>query len=725
MPRYLLCSFRAFINISSSIALSLAVVACDGSSRNQPDSISEGVDSSTLPDSGESEESEPSSTLEDSEPPILSDPGETEESEPALEPLEARGNLIALRARSRFEFSPDSLIESLTIDGQQALRSPIILTLSIDEDSYSLPGDFELVANSEDSDRINIQSIEERPGYTLNTELGLDDDGFLLVTINIEPTNDGDFTIKELLLTMSLTDLLGSNLSRYLPYDFESQRFDSSSIDELSVQLAVGQTIEYPFSHVMAVESDSHGIEWMTETDSWHSIHDETASIHAARSANGVDLEIRLVDKPITSNKSVFYEFSLFPIPARYQTNSQNKTVIGTASTVGNFLTNYGSYTNFDPVYFANWSRLPFQIPGLPNIAISERDKVNAELQLLEDAGIGYMPYTAMHLLSSDVVELNSYYQFWAADESRASNWLSESSQSGRIQPVAFDHSSLASFFIAKHVQAVQENQVSIMYHDVATANRVEFTRQKAILERNLESTASFTPLFGQRQYVIEYKDAMLTHSPKTRIAFHTGSYLPKSISTYADFVIFGESFHNSFKALAEDVPSSEYVPDYFSLPEALTKGLYSQKNGFRYILIPQLKRAADGILPDENTLDAQTRELISFAFIHDFGIWGTKLSSSVFHEHLDVIDELYSTDIDTEIRIDIAAEDWTAGSDLSGKLIESESASVLALYNHGPDRIPVNAISEAYPSLTNTLNEFAQSCQPYLEARSATMCTR
>ena len=541
--------------------------------------------------------------------------------------------------QARFDFSGEGLVSAVHVAGEPLLRAPIELSLEAGGRRHSL-NDIEPVSDATTDAFVEFVSRSSVEGLDVRLSLRLEYDGFLLISLVLEPGPEGS-AVDRLSLELPLAAAAGRVLNRHVSYDDLTQRPDRASV--LSNVEIVDGVSRHGFSPVVSVESDEYGIEWMTETDAYHRLENSDEAIVATvNQVGGVDLRIDFVDRPVPFSEPIAYQFSLFPVPSRPSSDRRPDRLIASAPSAEAFARRYGRYRELSPLYFAHWARLPFEHVGLPVLSSRERDveHIEKELSALRDVGAGYMPYGSLHLMDSTVDELSDYRDTWAASSTREGFWRGLDDDKVGVQPVSHDDPSLADFMIAQHLVALDQELVAGLYHDVAGMNRLDATLARARRQNALLSEATlYMPFFGLRSYVQRYRTAIKKRSPDTAIVFHTGSMLPKSIATYADTVVFGESFHFAFAEMGGKRPGPDYAPDYFALPSALFAGPLSQKNGFDYMLIPQLVRGRGGVRPEADVLDAQTRQMLAFAFLHDYPVWGTKLSGREHAKYLRVLD--------------------------------------------------------------------------------------
>lgn len=616
-------------------------------------------------------------------------------------------------AKSIFSFSRDSLVDKLSINGIDITRAPIVLEAKIDGTSISLPAN-DLLKINESASHIRLNTSTDFPTATVETDLHIADDGFLLVTLNVAPKEGQVIELQNLSIEIPFVDLPNYHLTEHASYNFDEQRFDKESLFE-SITKIENDPIDLSFSPVVSIESSEIGIEWMTETNAWHSLKDPAKAVSISRNENGLDVSVNLVTEQINISKPLSYQFSLFPIPSRDPSRDRNSIFFASSTSAEQFSRIYSGFKDIKPVYFANWSRMPFEHSGLPKLSEEPEYKESVELELdaLRSNGLGYMPYTNMHFIASDVPELRDNLRKWRSDDPLRSNWTSLSGDALEIQPIAFTDNDLTEFMLNKHLQAAEQTEIDVFYHDVAAMNRLKYTQQRAVATLNIPEGAFYAPFFGQRDYVRRYRSAIKNSSPLTEIAFHTGASLPKSIATYSDYMIFGEPFHQLFKENANGT-EADYVPDYFTIPLDFLEGPNRQKNGFTYVLIPQLIRPSDGISPDQATLDRQTRALLTFAAYFSYPVWGTKLSTSEYLSYQKIQDDLKRHPSPEVIHRFDGGEIQDSEGKLFGVYIYDDANAILMLSNGANREYSVRSAVESLPNIVKNkiLQEFDESTQ-------------
>ena len=592
---------------------------------------------------------------------------------------EERSASVAL---ADYSFASGGLVDALVVDGEPLLSAPAVLALEANGARFVPEGET-LETVSVDDHALVLGTRTRLDGLAVDLRLNLESDGFLLVTLVIAPLDKAIGRIDSLVLTLPLAKGAGRVLNRYATYDRLKERFDRATV--FTNVETVDSPVRHAFSPVVSLESEQYGIEWMAETDAHHSLADEGDALVAAPSERGgIDLKFTFVNESMTFEDPIAYQFSLFPIPGRPGSQRRADDIIVSSIDAGTFVKRYGKYEHLRPIYFAHWSRVPFSRIGQPLLSARREDRVVVERTraALEDAGRGYMPYGSMHLMDARTEELRRYVHDWAAAPERDGAWADRAGRPVGMRGVAFDDATLGEFMIGTHMEALDDPLVVALYQDVAGMDRLGITRQRAVREKGLPEEALYFPFFGLRQYVAAYRARIKARRADVRIVFHTSSIVPKAIATHADAVVVGETFHFLFRAEEDSGPTTGYKPDYFAVPRVLLDGPLRQKNGFEYVLLPQLVRTRNRIRPPAEILSRQTRSLLAFAFLNDYSVWGTKLSGLEYRTYLDALERFGGLDGSTLVRRTV---DAPGGGRLEIGVRRRGTRELMLLYNAGP----------------------------------------
>ena len=260
------------------------------------------------------------------------------------------------------------------------------------------------------------------------------------------------------------------------------------------------------------------------------------------------------------------------------------------------------------------------------------------------------------------------------------------------MQPVSFEHKSLADFMLHRHTRAIKEQDLRAMYFDIAGMTSLSTTMERALTQEQLESGSVYYPFFGLREFAKRYWKVVKDITPDFEIFWHTGAVLPKSITTYTDFMIFGESFHYMFSGETTNSEFDKYNPDYFALNESLFRGPLSQKNGFSYMIIPQLSRK-DKPKFTKDILANKTRSLLAFALLNRYPVWDTKLASKVYTNLLRQMDKFGGLKNAHFERSEILVPAVEGALDIA--LYEKDAKKFLVVVNRLAVSIDQNRISE------------------------------
>lgn len=540
-------------------------------------------------------------------------------------------NSIVEFGGGEIHFEDSLLPEKILVNDKNILSNPIQITLKTG-DAVHLVGNENLVHKPTSASKFSASSVQEFGSLSVETTLEFQYDGFMLYTL--EFLSDTNTTIDGLELDMKLDLEERGVYSRYIEYDYVKQKFNRGSLRKAISD--IDREINSEFTPMVSLENSDYGLEWIAETNSSYSLKQDNDAIFVSRAADGVYFKLTMVNQPLVVGEGRKFQFALFPFPSRESSGSN--TLLVSRKDANSFRQAFGKYCCVNPVYFGNQRRISFETVGLPKLSNKDSKSLD-ELSLIDSIGKSYAPYTALHMLSTSVEELKDYVNLWESSESRTGGWGGKNSGIPSMQPVSFEHKSLADFMLLRHTEAIREQGLRAMYFDIAGMTSLSKTMERTLTASQLESGFVYYPFFGLREFAKRYWKIVKSIAPDFEIFWHTGAILPKSITTYTDFMIFGESFHYMFSDETTNAEFDKYNPDYFALEESMFRGPLSQKNGFSYMLIPQLKR---GDKPEftKKALRNKTRSLLAFSLLHKYPVWDTKLSSKEYISLLRHIDK-------------------------------------------------------------------------------------
>ena len=529
---------------------------------------------------------------------------------------------------SVFQFDNQVLPTKIKLKDKDILAKPITLTIKSDGQKFQI-GRKATIGNITE-ENIVLNAVDSVVGMNVRSTVELQYDGFLLVTVELEASESVEIDLLQLNVGLSIDgDVV---YSRYIDYDYVKQKFDRGTLSQ-SVK-KIDSQINDKFTPHFTIENSEYGIEWLAETNSSYSLTNEADAVSVTKDDAGVNLNVTMVNKKKAVNRKIAYQFALFVIPSREGTLDEKFYV--SRENGRSFNKDFSKACCIEPVYFGTRRRIPFEIDGLPNIAKSEegRSFVENELPQISSVGGGYAPYTAMHLVSTQNEALAQYKKLWEASSIRRKR---KSLVPDKL-PVSYEHKSIADFVIHNHSDAIVSQDLKSIYHDVAGMTSLKKTMKRILSKKQIRDGVAYYPFFGFREFAKRYWKVVKSLNPDMEIVWHTGAILPKSISTYTDKIVFGESFHFMFSSLTTNEEFPEYNPDYFALNKILFEGPLKQKNGFSYMILPQIIRKENRKFSTDILRD-KTRSLLAFSLLNRYPVWGTRLLFSEYRKLLKYID--------------------------------------------------------------------------------------
>ena len=530
---------------------------------------------------------------------------------------------------SVFQFNNQVLPTHIKLKDKDILAKPITLTIGSGEQKFHVGRNATIANLAEES--VVLDAVDSVFGMDVRSNVELQYDGFLLITVELQANAPVEIDLLQLDVGLRIEGEVV--YSRYLDYDYEAQKFDRGTLNQ-SVK-TIDSPIKDKFTPHLTIENSEYGIEWLAETNSGYSLVDEFDAVAVTKDDSVVNLNVTLINKKKLVDRKTAFQFALFVIPSRDATLDDKFYVSRQNS--HSFKKSFSKACCIKPFYFGTRRRVPFEIDGLPGIAKNEdgRSFIENELPQISSVGGGYAPYTTMHLLSTQIEALAHYQKLWEASSIRRKRL---SLVPGKL-PVSYEHKSIADFVIHNHSDAIVSQKLKSIYHDVAGMTSLTATMERILSREQLQDGVAYYPFFGFREFAKRYWKVVKRLNPDLEIVWHTGAILPKSISTYTDKIVFGESFHFMFSSLTTNEDFPEYNPDYFALNKILFEGPLKQKNGFSYMILPQILRKENRQF-SKDILKNKTRSLLAFALLNRYPVWGTRILFSEYRKLLKYIDK-------------------------------------------------------------------------------------
>jgi len=579
-------------------------------------------------------------------------------------------------ARSEFKLSKSGMFKSIYHDGIEFIENVQLIGNTSNGKLDFSKGEIKTIVLDQ---KIVFESNLDNSALQATLIVEYHYDGFSRITIVIDPV--APLVLEELYLRMSIHNMDKAVYSKYIEYDYVKQKFDRGSVSTSSK--FIEDKINDKFSPVFSLENDKVGLEFISETNKNYSVKRNNDVISVVKSKDKYDVIYTMVNKSLPIHKKTSYQTAVFLFGAR---EKSDEVYMISSKNASEHKKGYASLCCLDIVYFGNKNRLPYDILGLPRLSESEVSAMIEELSTLESIAKGYAPYSTLHIFSTEVKELEFYGKNWNSNKARVGSWGDKYSRKPSMQPVSLESKSIGDFIIHTHVEEIRKRGLKAVYHDVTGMTTLPYTMAKMLTEGEIREGKVYFPFYGFREFAKRYWAAVKNVNSDISIIWHTGAILPKSISTFTDSVVFGESFHFLFSSTTVNKEFPHYNPDYFSVNPALFYGPLSQKNGFSYKLLPQIVRKN---VPEFNKaiFRRKSRQALAFALLNRYPVWGTRLMKAEYKKYIKMIDRFDGFDDAGFKRLQLNMPDH--GGNLDIAIYEKGLAGLYVIVNRSDVPVP------------------------------------
>lgn len=560
-----------------------------------------------------------------------------DESEVSFGELAAVGNIWQVWGR---EFDmPDNVVLPAQIRSQGAdlFQQPPRIIFRSDSSGYDLNVSSD-TKNSISKSEINSVRNLSSASVDLNVNTTLHYDGFLRFDLTLTPR--GSVPISEFGIDFHLNESVGEKYSRYIEYDFNTQRANMS--DLVTSAGAIGDTPEvFGFNPAVWVGNDYVGLELISETnDNWFLDNPEKAFTLVSEKSSSL-LSVRFIE---LSNAKTFSEpisisFALFVTPSR-PAKTENRAVYLGSSETGLELAQ--EHCSGSAAQFFHWTKLPFAYPGLPVIDLgkSMEDEMAEMVLSSQNKNRLFIPYSSLYILPATAPAVEENKNVWAAAPPRRNKiWSKKLNTLKPILPVTLEADSIKNYLIDQHIELLKNFKTDGIYFDAA-APYENAALKKYGRSLNLNNNPLiYVPMFSHRDFVKQFWEATKSVD-RDFLIIHHAPRVPKFATAFIDIVVVGEAINRIFKNPAsgrvgirrkiEDFTqffNPSYVPDYSALPPTIPIGYKHHDDGVNYMLLPQVLKRNDSFLKkNKNIFKQWSDSAIEFAEKNDLSLWFSRL---------------------------------------------------------------------------------------------------
>jgi hypothetical protein len=493
--------------------------------------------------------------------------------------------------------------------------------------------------------------------YRVEWDVSLEYDGFLRLDAAIVPQKE--LTIDRLALRFPFTRRTAQFFSRFLAYDFNTQRMSRKDfIDSFG---RIDGPVSMGFTPALWIGNHEVGMEWVCETNHGWTPRASTEAMQILPQAETVLLEIRFVVEPVLIKTPYRLSFALYPTPVKPLPAQWRNIHLVPYTAAPPPLSDPETHRIFGVARLDEFST---SYPGLPVIANRFRtnpapdDDKEARAphrpsQLRRrghtDRGrMGFIPYGSLYGMPPKLPhdEWKDYAGRWRVmgpeGFSRNRIWARSAGiipGEPSIWSICPYPKSFKDFFIWYHFQAAEKREVDGIYLDQAAPN---------VMCRNAshphgayaENGSAYYPLFEQRELLKRLYTACKAANPHMVIVQHH-TKVPAVCAGFSEMIISGEALEVFFRqphwsrAVADTDPSA-YVPDYSRVPQTVFEIQFSQNRGAIQVLLPQIVKSNRNIMrKDRPRFEAYTRGMMSRAAVYDIPVFPLRMDPEVYGEFL------------------------------------------------------------------------------------------
>ena len=510
------------------------------------------------------------------------------------------------------------------------------LILSSDNSSKLPSQKPSLVVTEHTNKTLSNRKTLQQDDLTLELKTQLEYDGFLKFDLTLTPSKP--VNIFELAINLPIHSDIATKYSRYINYDYNTQRVDMQDLENSSGFIT--NSINLPFNPAVWIGNDQVGIEWISETNLNWQLHKPNRAISITPQAEFTTLKVSFIEDPngYTLKSKMSFSFALFVTPSRpstpirYQMTSRKPSTDTTDSCPQTML------------QFFNWTTLPVKYPGLPEVQRGAESDYQSLVQETQSFGRKFIPYGSIYILPSTEPNVATNADKWgAAPPRKNTHWGEKLNTKTPILPVTLDSVSLQEFLIQLHVNHKQTFNTGGIYFDGAAPyeNAAIKTLGRSVNDRG--DPLQYVPMFSHRQFVKAYWEKMKDIDPNYLILHHAPR-VPKFATAFIDIIVVGEELNRIFRTQKINVVQTgihpngltqlefnkpeHYIPDYSTLPDSVVIGMRHHQDGAQYMLLPQVRKFNTNYLNSHPKLfEKWSESALIFAAKNDFLLWSARLA--------------------------------------------------------------------------------------------------
>ena len=574
-------------------------------------------------------------------------------------PLEYRQNTVKCWGRE-YLFANGILPAQIMSQGQDLFSERPEMAIVIDGKNISKAIDTKATFTQQNRNRAAYQLKYQEDSYRIEMRGSIEYDGLLRIDLTVSPRKP--IKLNQILLNLPFRKNVAAFYSRYLKYDFSSQKVLGKDLLESFGR--IDSPVQMKFNPALWVGNHDVGIEWICETNANWSSENPGTAMQLLSASDKVALRIEVISKPLSIDRDYILSFALYPTPIKsLPADWRSYTLIDAAPKPP------AISTAMRKIYGIAWPRsLPY--PGLPMVEpsatqrqnsadlsgnvegspSSRAEKITQERHIMKKLGIKFVPYGALYAITSRLPlgEWKNYGVFWSVFGRQVSVNAPHSSRTTVEEPVrskiGFSYicpfpKSLRDFLVWQYVEAIEKSDIDGMYLDQAAPGILCQNRNHPhgqFIERGSE----YYPFFWQRELMQRLYVACKSKKPDFLISVHH-SRVPVICSGFADLVVSGEPLQTFFKKKPRalkisDRDPSAYVPDYSHLPDVLFEIDYSQRKGFISMLLPEIiKRNEQLMKARPDLLKYYTRTLLTRSVLYDIPLSAKRMDLESYNSML------------------------------------------------------------------------------------------
>jgi hypothetical protein len=533
------------------------------------------------------------------------------------------------------------LPRQISSQGQELFQNPPAVNLKIGGEN-ALPVDGgKVVFTTRAKNRVEYKTLWQGRGYRVEAISSLEFDGLFRVDLSLQP--QGRMNIEELVLTFPFQKKAALAFSRYLSYDYETQRFDRAEVAH-STGLT-DKAVSLKFNPAVWIGNHDVGMEWVCETNAGWSNADPDSVIQISPEKDAVVLQIKVVSKTTICSSPFTLSFALYPTPVKKLPDDWREWLLLSA------MQKVGDLRLYKKSLLGIGFGLPTKYPGLPIMDASEakglgtgtdtpEKQISNTLKRMREEDVGFVPYGALYgmpaLLPGD--EWKDYGPLWKSMHPKGNvrnpRWAKLQNITDKkpsLITICPYHRSFQDFIVWQNVKAIEKYHTAGCYLDLSTpgylCQNLNHPHGKFVAQG-----VEYYPFFSQRELMKRLFIASKSRNRDFMIIPHHGKNLV-ICSGFADMVLSGESLNMLFiksnvlsKTLEKDIlkAQSAYVPDYSMLSDVFFEFEYSQNKGYVHVCLPQVITKSNEQLMRENPklLEKYSESLFARAVVYDIPLY-------------------------------------------------------------------------------------------------------